>query len=64
GELDEDALFYLRSRGVGAEDAQGLLTLAFASELLAEVRPQAVADYLRRRLLEALPGDDTLRDAL
>jgi Fe-S cluster assembly protein SufD len=64
GELDEDALFYLRSRGVGAEDAQGLLTLAFASELLAEVRPQAVADYLRRRLLEALPGDDTLRDVL
>lgn len=64
GELDEDALFYMRSRGVGAADAQGLLTLAFASELLAEVRPRAISDHLRQRLLETLPGDETLRDVL
>src|SRR6202011_3271000 len=26
GQLDEDAIFYLRSRGIGAEEARGLLT--------------------------------------
>ncbi len=62
GELDDDALFYMRSRGIGAGDAQGLLTLAFASELLSAVRPEAIAAHLRRRLLETLPGDETLRD--
>lgn len=30
GQLDEEAAFYLRSRGVGAAEVQGLLTLAFA----------------------------------
>lgn len=64
GQLDDDALFYLRSRGIGREDAEGLLTLAFASELISAVRPAGLADYLRRRLLDALPGDDTLRDSI
>ena len=34
GQLDEEASFYLRSRGVGAAEAQGLLTLAFAQSTL------------------------------
>jgi Fe-S cluster assembly protein SufD len=46
GPLDEKALFYLRSRGVGSDDARRLLTYGFASEILErmEVRP------LRERL--------------
>jgi Fe-S cluster assembly protein SufD len=34
GQLDLAALFYLRSRGIGEEAARGLLTWAFASELV------------------------------
>jgi Fe-S cluster assembly protein SufD len=34
GKLDEDALFYLRSRGLGREAARSLLTYAFASEMV------------------------------
>jgi Fe-S cluster assembly protein SufD len=34
GKLDEEALFYLRSRGVGREAARNLLTYAFASEMV------------------------------
>ena len=30
GQLDEDALFYLRSRGIPKKEAKGLLTYAFA----------------------------------
>jgi Fe-S cluster assembly protein SufD len=34
GALDEEALFYLRSRGIPREEAKALLTYAFASEIL------------------------------
>ena len=34
GRLDEDALFYLRSRGVPAQAARGMLTYAFAREMV------------------------------
>ena len=34
GQLDEDALFYMRSRGIGKEEAKAVLTYAFASEVI------------------------------
>ena len=34
GQLDEEALFYLRARGIGAEEARNLLVYAFASEIV------------------------------
>ncbi|HET9709573.1 MAG TPA: Fe-S cluster assembly protein SufD, partial [Gemmatimonadales bacterium] len=34
GPLDPTALFYLRSRGLGAEEARGLLTYGFGAEIL------------------------------
>ncbi len=37
GRLDEEALFYLRTRGIGPDDARRLLTKAFASESLATI---------------------------
>jgi Fe-S cluster assembly protein SufD len=38
GQLDRDALFYLRSRGIGSAEAQSLLCYAFASEVVSRVR--------------------------
>jgi Fe-S cluster assembly protein SufD len=37
GQLDEEALFYLRSRGIGINEAQALLTTAFAEEILDKI---------------------------
>ena len=37
GQLDEDALFYMKSRGIGAEEAKAVLTYAFASEVLENI---------------------------
>ena len=37
-QLDETALFYLRSRGVPLQEARGLLTYAFARELVGLIR--------------------------
>ena len=34
GQLDEDALFYLRARGIGASEARNMLIHAFAGEVL------------------------------
>ena len=38
GHLNEEEMFYTRSRGIGAEAARTLLTYAFASEILSSVR--------------------------
>lgn len=50
GQIDADAIFYLRSRGIGREEARGLLTYAFANEVLERVPYEP----LRARLTETL----------
>ncbi len=49
GRLDDVALFYLRSRGVAAEQARTLLTYAFAADVLERIDQPEV-----RQALEAL----------
>ena len=46
GRLDEEAIFYLRSRGIARDEAIRLLTLAFAGEVLERIP----VDELRKRL--------------
>ena len=50
GAIDENALFYLRSRGVPAGAATNLLTLAFLAEALDEVEDKALAGDIASRL--------------
>lgn len=50
GAIDEDALFYLRSRGVSAAEAQSLLVLSFLAESLVEIEDQGLADEILTRL--------------
>lgn len=50
GAIDEDALFYLRSRGVPEKDAQDLLVLSFLAEAIAEIEDEAIAEDIRARL--------------
>lgn len=38
GQLDDDALFYLRSRGIGQKEARALLMYAFANNVLESVK--------------------------
>jgi Fe-S cluster assembly protein SufD len=64
GELDERALFYLRSRGLDRETARGLLTYAFADEVLERFHHPAVAAQARRGLLRWLPGGTKLEGLL
>jgi Fe-S cluster assembly protein SufD len=50
GAIDEDALFYLRSRGVPHKTATTLLTLSFLAEALQEIDDESLGDDLRDRL--------------
>lgn len=50
GAIDEEALFYLTSRGVPRKDAQDMLILAFLGEAIDEVEDDALADDMRGRL--------------
>lgn len=50
GAIDEEALFYLRSRGVAEGPATDLLVLAFLAEALQEIEDEAVAEALRDNL--------------
>jgi len=55
GQLDENALLYLRSRGLSEADARTLLTYAFASELVRRVPAGAVRADIDGALHERLP---------
>ncbi|MEN8836579.1 MAG: Fe-S cluster assembly protein SufD [Celeribacter marinus] len=49
GAIDETALFYMQSRGVGRKEATNLLTLAFLNEAIEEIEDEAIsADILSR----------------
>jgi len=50
GELDEDALFYLRARGIKPEKARLLLLEAFARDVVDLIDQEPVRDYLYARL--------------
>ena len=50
GELDDDALFYLRARGIRPEAAKLMLLEAFARDVVDLVDVDAVKDYLYSRL--------------
>ncbi|MGB9747121.1 MAG: Fe-S cluster assembly protein SufD, partial [Bacteroidales bacterium] len=58
GQLDKDAMFYLRSRGIGYEEARFLLMFAFANEVLANIPVvplrARIADLVNKRLRREL----------
>jgi Fe-S cluster assembly protein SufD len=56
GRLDDDALFYCRSRGVAEADAQNLLTYAFASEVLGHIKLAPARALLEDKLRSRLEG--------
>jgi Fe-S cluster assembly protein SufD len=56
GQLDDEALFYLRSRGLPTEDARTLLLWTFAHEVLQHIRLDDVRARITRRMLHHLPN--------
>jgi Fe-S cluster assembly protein SufD len=55
GQIDEEAFFYLRSRGVGEDEARGLLIYAFAGEIVDRIRIEPVREHIRREMFQSMP---------
>ncbi|MBT7619858.1 MAG: Fe-S cluster assembly protein SufD, partial [Flavobacteriales bacterium] len=54
GQLDADALFYMRSRGIGVEEAKAVLTYAFASEAIENISVDQVKLLSKKLLAQKL----------
>ena len=63
GQLDEDAIFYLRARGLTFEEARDLLIHAFAGEILERVKIDALRTALAKELYAQLAKDLAEADA-
>ena len=64
GQLDNDAIFYLRSRGIGPEDARNMLTYAFANDILSRIKIDAVRTHLDAALLSWFQKGQEMKEAL
>jgi Fe-S cluster assembly protein SufD len=56
GQLSQDALFYLRTRGIGLDDARSLLVRAFATDVTSRIGLEPVRAELDRLIASRLPG--------
>jgi Fe-S cluster assembly protein SufD len=63
GRLDENSLFYLRTRGLGEADARSLLTYAFASEMVNRLALQPLRTMLNDLVLTWLPRSHRVKEA-
>ncbi|MDL4863554.1 Fe-S cluster assembly protein SufD [Halomonas elongata] len=55
GQLDEEAVYALRTRGIDEQTARGLLTLAFAGEVMELVNLDAVSERVELAVAGKLP---------
>jgi Fe-S cluster assembly protein SufD len=56
GQIDPESIFYLRSRGIGLEEARNLLMVAFAGEIIHQVKVVPFQKQLRAALLDKMKG--------
>jgi Fe-S cluster assembly protein SufD len=60
GQFSEDALFYLRARGIGEEAAKGLLINAFAFDVTEKIRIPAVEAHINELISLHIPLTNSL----
>ena len=52
GQLDENSLFYLLTRGISEVEARQILVQAFAAELLTDIEVDALAEHVQAALAD------------
>lgn len=62
GQLDENMLYYLRTRAIPEDLARSLLTFAFAGDVISRIALEPVRRLLQQRVLGQLPDADTIRE--
>ena len=64
GQLDEQMLFYMRSRGIPESAARGMLTYGFARDVVDRIDRPELRESIGATVLEHLPGGEGLREIL
>ena len=62
GQLDQDAMFYMRSRGIGEDNAKMLLMYAFADEVVTKISIDALREKICRLVNKRLKGELSICD--
>jgi Fe-S cluster assembly protein SufD len=52
GQLDAESVFYLRTRGIGLNEARSLLTYAFANDIIGRIKVDALRDWLENIVMQ------------
>lgn len=64
GQLDNNQLFYLKSRGLSEDEARQLLTFAFADEILVAMNIRTVRRFIEKEAFAKLPNMSDLEGML
>lgn len=64
GQLDDDSLFYLRSRGVDMDSARSLLLYGFANDIIRRVDVPDMRARIEHLVLDRLPQGEQLKELL
>lgn len=64
GEMDDEWLFYLQTRGLSEDAARDLMVYAFAGEVIEMIELEPVRDLVAELVLDRLTQGDTVRDAI
>ncbi len=64
GQLDDDSLFYLRSRGVDADSARSLLIYGFANDIIERVDIPSLRTRIEHLVLERLRHGEQIKELL
>ena len=62
GQLNEESIFYLRSRGIGMDTARQMLIHAFAGEIIERIRCQPAREELDKLVWERLEANPHLAE--
>lgn len=54
GQIDEEALFYMRSRGISKPEAMALLMFAFCADVVSQIKIDSVREYLENVIAQKL----------
>ena len=57
GQMDEDALFYLRARGINEKEARQMLMFAFAHEIIDKIRVEPLKERIDELVDKRLRGE-------
>ena len=64
GQLQDESIFYLRSRGIDETEARNILTFAFANEMVDKLHNRAIREILLDALFDKFPQSDVHKEWL